>query len=133
MVSDEHPNAALIRRLYSAWAAGDMATVRECFAPDAVWHVPGRSLIAGDHRGWEAIARDFYGRLRELTDGSFKAELTDVLADDRVGVALQHATGTRGERRLDIGACQVMRLRDGKIVEVRSHYSDQYALDAFWS
>jgi ketosteroid isomerase-like protein len=25
-----------------------------------------------------------------------------------------------------------MRVQDGKIVEVRGHYSDQTALDAFW-
>jgi hypothetical protein len=26
-----------------------------------------------------------------------------------------------------------MRIQDGRIVEVRGHYSDQEALDAFWS
>jgi ketosteroid isomerase-like protein len=131
-MADEHPNAALIRRFYAAFAQGDLPTAQACFADDAVWRLPGRSPIAGEHRGWEGI-RGFFGKLRELSGGTFRAQLTDVLANDQHGVALQHATGSRGDKRLDVTACQVMRIRDGKISEVRGHYSDQYALDDFWS
>ena len=35
-------------------------------------------------------------------------------------------------RRLDVTGCQLMRLKEGRISEVQGHYSDQYALDAFW-
>jgi ketosteroid isomerase-like protein len=132
MPSIEHPNAKVVRRLYDAFARGDMETTRSCFVHDAVWHLPGRSPIAGDHQGADAIFR-FFGKLRELSGGTFKAELTDVLANDRNAVALQHATATRGTKHLDVTACQVMRIQDDKILEVRGYYSDQYALDDFWS
>jgi ketosteroid isomerase-like protein len=131
MPSIEHPNAKVVRRLYDAFALGDMETTRSCFVHDAVWHLPGRSPIAGDHQGVDAISR-FFGKLRELSGGTFKAELVDVLANDRNAVALQHATATRGTKRLDVTACQVMRIQDDKILEVRGYYSDQYALDNFW-
>jgi ketosteroid isomerase-like protein len=72
-------------------------------------------------------------KLKELSGGTFKPELTDVVANERHVVALQHATGIRGTKRLDLSVCQLMRIQDGKILEVRSHYSDQYALDDFWS
>jgi ketosteroid isomerase-like protein len=127
----EHPNAKVVRRLYDAFARGDLETAKSCFVRDAVWHLPGRSLIAGDHEGVDAIIR-FFGKLKELSGGTFKPELTDVLANDRYTVALQHATGARGTKRLDVTACQVMRIQDGKIIEVRGYYSDQYALDSFW-
>jgi ketosteroid isomerase-like protein len=103
----EHPNARVVRRLYDAFARCDMETTKTCFAYNAVWHLPGRSLIAGDHRGVDAIFR-FFGKLRELSGGTFKAELVDVLANDRNAVALQYATATRGTKRLDVTACQVM-------------------------
>ena len=45
---------------------------------------------------------------------------------------MQHATASYRGRRLDITGCQLMRLEQGRIVEVRGHYSDQEALDAFW-
>ena len=128
----EHPNAKVVRLLYDAFARGDMETTRGCFVHDAVWHLPGRSLIAGDHRGVDAIFR-FFGKLGELSGGTFKAELTDVLANDRHAVALQHATATRGTKHLGVTACQVMRIQDDKILEVRGYYSDQYGLDDFWS
>jgi ketosteroid isomerase-like protein len=132
MPNTEHPNAKVVRLLYDAFARGDMETAKSCFVRDAVWHLPGRSLIAGDHQGVDAIIL-FFGKLKELSGGTFKAELTDVVANDRHAVALQHATGTRGTKRLDVTACQVMRIQDGRILEVRGYYSDQYALDDFWS
>jgi len=132
MPGTEHPNAKIVRRLYGAWALGDMEVVKSCFVHDAVWHLPGQSPIAGDHQGADAIIR-FFGKLKALSGGTFKAELTDVVASDRRTVALQHATGMRGSKRLDLTVCQVMRIQDGKILEVRGYYSDQYALDDFWS
>jgi len=32
-------NASLVRRGYAAFSTGDMATLSELFADDAVWHV----------------------------------------------------------------------------------------------
>jgi len=133
MSNIEHPNATVVRRLYAAFAQGDMETVRGCFAEDAVWHMPGRSPLAGDHVGWDEIGHDFFAKLRKLSGGTFKSDLTDVVVNDQHAVALQHATATRGTKSLDITACQLMRIRDGRILEVQGYYSDQYALDEFWS
>jgi uncharacterized protein len=47
-----HPNEDLVRRGYDAFSRGDMQTLRELFHPDIVWHAPGRSQLAGDHRAW---------------------------------------------------------------------------------
>ncbi len=131
-MADQHPNVALIQRGYAAFANRDMATLRDVFAEDAVWHFPGRSPLAGDHRGVDAILQ-FLGKLMQLSGGTFKVEARDVLVSDRHAVALQHATGTRNDKTLDITACQLFTIRDGKVVEIRGYYSDQYALDDFWS
>ena len=42
-------NAALLRRVLDAFKEGDMETVSGAFAEDAVWHLPGKSQLAGDH------------------------------------------------------------------------------------
>jgi ketosteroid isomerase-like protein len=47
-------------------------------------------------------------------------------------VAIVHATAERAGYRLDQTVCQLMRVRKGKIVEVRVHYADEAALNAFW-
>jgi hypothetical protein len=38
-----------------------------------------------------------------------------------------------GGRRLDVTGCQLIGMDQGRIAEVRGHYSDQDALDAFWA
>jgi uncharacterized protein len=122
-----------VRRLYEAFAHKDWKAAGECFAEDAVWHVPGRSPIAGDHRGWNSILADFFARLGPLSDGTFRADLVDVLVGEQVIAAFQYATGERAGRHLDVTVCQVMRFRDGLISDVHGHYSDLYRLDEFWA
>jgi uncharacterized protein len=67
----EHPNAALIRRLFQAFAERDFATAQSIIAEDAVWHFPGtRGALAGEHRGHEAIFR-FLASVMTLSGGTF--------------------------------------------------------------
>ncbi|WP_308465742.1 nuclear transport factor 2 family protein [Rathayibacter soli] len=122
----------VVRRFYQAVADADFAAAESCFAPAALWHLPGNSPISGDHRGWQEIRDDFLAKLGPLSGGTFRAELLDVAIGDTYVVAVQHATASRGERLLDITGCQLIRTENDLIVDVRGHYSDQAALDAFW-
>jgi uncharacterized protein len=127
------PSAEVVRRFYRAVADRDMEAARDCFAEDVVWRLPGRIPIAGEHRGWDAIRDDFLVKLGPLSGGTFRVELIDVAVGADCVIAVQHATARHGGKSLDITACQVIKVEDGKIAEVRGHYSDQYALDDFWS
>jgi uncharacterized protein len=123
---------AVVRRLYAAVAAGDLAAVGECFDEDAVWHLPGTSALSGMHRGWPAIRDDLLTRQGPLSGGTFRAKLLDLAVGDQYIVAIVHATAERPGHRLDQTVCQLMRVQKGKIVEVRGHYADEAALNAFW-
>jgi uncharacterized protein len=125
-------DVATVRRFYGAFASRDFETMQACFTPDAVWHLPGRGAIAGDHQGWDAIRDDFLTRVGPLSGGTLRAELIDVAAGSDYVVAVQHATAHHDGRHLDVTACQLIRMRGGRIADVRGHYSDQYAFDAFW-
>ena len=89
-----------VRRFYQAVAARDMAAAESCFAPDAVWHLPGKSVIAGEHHGWPAIRDDFLAKLGPFSGHTFRAELLDVAVGQEFIVAVQHATASCRERRL---------------------------------
>jgi uncharacterized protein len=123
----------VVRRMYQAINDGDVAAAAACFAPGAVWILPGRGPLAGTHRGVHDIHRDFFAQLGPLSGGTFRAELLDVAEGERYVIAVQHATAQHGGRTLDVTGCQLMTVQDGRITEVRGHYSDQYALDDFWS
>ena len=121
-----------VRRFYAALVAGDLGAAEACFAPDATWHLPGKSPIAGGHHGWPAIRDDFLAKLGPLSGHTFRAELLDVAVGQEFIVAVQHATAAYQGRHLDITGCQLMRVAEGRITDVPGHYSDQQALDAFW-
>ena len=131
-MTDTEADVATVRRFYAAFAARDFETARSCFAPDAVWHLPGRNAIAGDHVGWDAIYRDFLGRIGPLSGETLRAGLIDVAVGTDHLVAIQHATADHDGRTLDVSGCQLIRMENGLIAEVTGHYSDQYAFDAFW-
>jgi ketosteroid isomerase-like protein len=89
-----HPNEELVRSAFDAFAEGDTDTLRELMDQDVVWHVPGRNQLSGDHRGVDAIL-GFLARTMELTGGTFRAELHDVVANDEHAVALYVSRGER--------------------------------------
>jgi uncharacterized protein len=122
----------VVRRLYQALADRDFVAAESCFGDDVVWHLPGDSPIAGNHHGWPQIRDNFMAKLGPLSGGTFRADLIDVALGEHFVVAVQRATASHQGKVLDITACQLITVRDGLIQEVRGHYSDQEALDAFW-
>jgi ketosteroid isomerase-like protein len=121
-----------VRRLYDALAHQDMTAVATCFHPDAVWHIPGGGALAGTHRGWPAIRDDVFARQGPLSGGTFRARLLDLAVGDAYIVAVAYATAEHAGRQLDQSVCQLMRVEDGLIREIRGHYADVAQLDAFW-
>lgn len=128
---NDHPNTILMKRAYDAFAAGDLATLRELMADDAVWHQPGHSSLAGDYAGREAIL-DFFGEVFTNSNGTFKAEPLDILADDERAMALQRATAQRDGHSLDAREVVVSEIRDGKVVSTQVFASDTAQEDTFW-
>ena len=131
MSADE--NVAALRRGYEAFNKADMKTLSELFDENAVWHLPGRSRLANDYKGREAIFA-YFGGLGQEAGGTFRAELQQLLADDddRV-VGIQRSTAERGGKHLDVGNCIVFKLKDGRVTDGREHFHDLYAWDEFWS
>ena len=125
-------DAELIRSGYDAFGKGDIPAVLEVFSPDIRWRITGRSGLAGDYHGSDAVL-GFFGQLTERSGGTFQLEVVDVLASEDHVVALTRETGERdGRARLDVGGVHIWRVADGKAVEFTGIADDQYAEDAFW-
>ena len=129
----EHPNAALVRRGYAAFNSADMATLAEIVDESATWHTPGRSPLAGDYEGRDAVFAQF-ARYGGMTGGTLRADLQHVMAseDGRV-VGVHHNTAERDGKRLDVTCCLLFELRDGRMLSGREFFYDLHAWDAFWS
>ena len=128
----EHPNAALLRRLFDAFGRRDGAAVATMFERDVVWRVGGRNPMTGVYSGWREVLA-FLRRTTEETDGTYRSELRWALGDDGRGVAVYRAHGTRKGRELDIDQVLLCEFRDGRIAGVTALPFDAPAFDAFWS
>jgi len=126
-----HPNEDLLRRGYEAFSSGDMQTLGELFADDIVWHVGGRNQLSSDYRGTQEVF-NLFGSFAQLTGGTLRIELHDVLANDEHAVALQKVTGEREGRTVDDNGVGVYHVREGKVTEAWFHPGDAYDLDEFW-
>lgn len=82
-MSAMNDNASIVRRLYAARAAGDVAAAARLLADDVLWHEPGQFDYSGDHAGREAVL-SLLTRLAEATGGSFALRPGEILTDARV-------------------------------------------------
>ena len=124
-------NAAIVRRGYEAFNSGDVQTLAGLFSEDAVWHVAGRNRLSGEKRGRDACL-SYFGQLGEISQGTLRAEVHDIVANNDHVVALHTSIGQREGKSLNVHTALVFHLRDGKVVECWEHGEDTVAFDEFF-
>jgi ketosteroid isomerase-like protein len=92
------------------------ALQNQYFTDDIRWHVPGHGPVAGDYEGTPQVLQLFV-RLCELSGGTFRIDLHDVVANDEHAVALFTVRGEREGKQLNDNTAQSYHIRDGKISE----------------
>jgi hypothetical protein len=128
----EHPNVVLIRKGFAAFNAGDVATLSQIMAKDCVQHMPGNNRFSGDHKGLENILT-MYGQMAELTDGTMRAELESVYANDHRAVAIYHETARRGSKKADERRALIFEIVGGKALDMEDVGLDGQVDDDFWA
>jgi uncharacterized protein len=78
--------AELHRRQGEMYAGGAIDAVAELLAEDVVWHVPGRSPIAGEHRGLARVI-EYFERRRRLARSTMRMRPGELIADGDDAVA----------------------------------------------
>lgn len=132
MGAGEHANCELIRELYAARARDDRDVVRAILHVDVRWHDPYPPPHGGDLMGAEAVIEGVIERASELTAGSTRLELRDVIASETHALALVDWSATlRGERMSGTEGA-VYRIADGRVVEAWFFPEDPVASDAFF-
>ncbi|MDX6661722.1 MAG: hypothetical protein QOJ55_2544 [Solirubrobacteraceae bacterium] len=113
------------------YAGGSTEALEEMLAPDVIWHVPGRSPIAGDHHGRRAVL-DYFAQRKARADGAI--EITQhaqvAHADTLVQLADGHATLAGHEHTWRTAG--VYRVAGGRIAEAWLIPVDSEAFDLAW-
>jgi RNA 2',3'-cyclic 3'-phosphodiesterase len=128
---------SVVRRFHAAQAdvyagSGSVDGVRELLAEDVVWHVPGASAIAGEHRGADAVLA-YMDTRRRLMDGTFRVTVHGAAVIAGRVVQLAGGTAVRDGRSVAWETVGVFRVIGGRIAECWLVPFDQAAFDAIWS
>lgn len=126
-----HENDRLLREVYEAQSRGDMDAYFGLLAEAFVLHIPGRSRIGGDCRGKDEVRRHFR-EIGDLTGGTFRTNVHDILAGADHAIGLIEASGQRGDRRADLPRVHDWHTRGGRLTELWLHPADQYVFDDSW-
>ncbi|MFC3069191.1 nuclear transport factor 2 family protein [Phenylobacterium soli] len=101
------------RRFVGAIQAGDTATVRDCYAPDAkIWHNNDGVEQTVDQN---MKVLDWF--IRALPDRNYRVQRVEALPDGFVQQHVLEATLPDGEKWA-MDACVVVRMKDGKITRL---------------
>jgi ketosteroid isomerase-like protein len=123
---------AVITTYFDALESGDFATVAAQFADDIVWHQPGANRFSGVHHGSAAVG-DMIGGMMAVSEGTFTLKRNaPLMVNGDIVAAPVHWTGKRSGAEMDGVGVDVMRVADGKVVEVWLFTADPAEEDAFW-
>jgi ketosteroid isomerase-like protein len=128
-----HPNEELLRSYFRAAATGDLEALGAVFADNICAHIGGNHELSGEYQGKEAVF-GFFGQLAQRSGGTARLNLREALTDDWFAVTLVELTGRVGAETLDgERAVLVLRIQDGRFVELWSHHYDQQKMNRAWS
>ena len=126
-----HPNRDLIQRVYDAFGGGDIPTVLGILDKEIRWHVPGQSPLSGDYIGHEQVL-GFFQKSMELSGGTLRIELHDIVASDTAVFVLCTVSATRSGQHAGFFEVHVWRVFDGRAVEFREFQGDEHTENKFW-
>ena len=118
-------NIEVSRTGYEAFNKQDIETVMSLITDDAVWHGGPRGPIAGDYKG-KAEILELFGRFAQLTEGTYKAEIHDILANEEHTVVMGTSTITRNGKTREDRFIDVIHPDDeGRVREFWRFFEDQ--------
>jgi ketosteroid isomerase-like protein len=118
-------NIELARKGYAAFNEGDVQTAMDDFSDDIVWHGGSRGPLAGDYKGKAAVL-GLLMKFGQLTEGTYKAEIHDILTNDKHSVAIGVYKATRNGKTLQEKFVDVFHINaEGKATEFWRFQEDQ--------
>ena len=126
MGADE--NAAIMRRAYELWNAGDMNAFRDLFDPDVIWRQPDGWPEPGPEVGREAVMHQLRQQ-RETWDADALEPTSDFIdATDRIVVRFIWRGAGHGPEA-NMAATGVFTVRKGRVFYVEFFWDHAEALE----
>jgi ketosteroid isomerase-like protein len=120
----------VLRNYVKAVEDGDVQTISELFAEDAMWRLDAGDLpISGTWTGRDRIMSDFLAKaMSHYEPGTVELEITGLIASgDEAVLQWTSRAKTRTGRPYENGCIAVFTIRDGRIQAVREYMDTLYA------
>ncbi|TMK39030.1 MAG: nuclear transport factor 2 family protein [Actinobacteria bacterium] len=132
-----HSSGQIVERFYAVqrcFYAGQAVAdeLREVLAEDVVWHVPGRSAIAGEYRGVDEVLA-YFARRRDRAGETFLVTGRGMLAEGERVVHFADGEAELGGVRRSWRTVGIFRIAEGRIAECWLLPFDQYEFDEIWA
>jgi uncharacterized protein len=124
------PSALDLLRAVHFDSRGEIDAIAALYATDALLRYPGRSAVAGEHRGREQIG-DFFERVIGLMGGTLRVRYGQTFEAGQSAAAVVHHSARREGREHAWTSVDLVTARDGLIAEHLVFQGDQPALDEF--
>jgi len=125
-------NIEIAKTYIKAAQTGDQALLGSVISPDVVWHQPGNNQFSGMHKGIAQVGA-MLGKMMEVSQGTFTLSNASHFMANGDWIAIQlEFSGQRDGHRLAQPGIDLIRIENGKIVEVRLFSSNQDEEDRFW-
>jgi ketosteroid isomerase-like protein len=125
-----HANESVLRNAYAAFAKSDIPGFLALCTSNITFHVPGTGLLSGTHTKDAFLAK--LGPAMEAVKGSFREEVTRIVASDSHGAVVAAQRAERDGKAHQWKAVHWWRIENGKLAEFWEYTDDQTAFEAAW-
>lgn len=124
-------NLERLERGLRAFAARDLAALRELFHEELLWHYGGTSCLAGDYRGLDEVF-ELFARRAALSHESYRLEAQQAIANDEFITLIGRTRAKREDASYEDSIVLVYRVENGLVVEAWGHPARPDAERAFY-
>jgi ketosteroid isomerase-like protein len=125
-------NKALVQSFFDAGNRGDFDGCFALIGDDIVWTNIGSTRFSGTFRGKDQVMSELIEPLFGRLKAGIHSTVENLIAEGDVVVAQSTGSAeTHDGRPYNNTYCQVMRLKDGKIVEVREYFDTELVTRTF--
>ena len=121
-------NKRLVEEFYAAGERGDLEACLDYLSDDITWTNIGSTRFSGTFTGKQALVEQLLGPLFGQLRNGISSVVEKLIAEDDYVVAQTAGTAeTIGGEAYNNSYCQVIRIRNGKIAQVKEYFDTALA------
>jgi ketosteroid isomerase-like protein len=123
---------SLVVRAFAAYERGDSQPLFDAVADDVKWTIRGTNPLSGEYHGKQEFLEATYARLANVLKEPVKPRVRRIVVEDDLAVVEWRGRATSiADQPYDNDYCWIMRVADGKIVEVTAYFDGALVEELF--